>query len=68
MRARRAELDLTQGKLGERAGLDRTYISGIERNRRNPTLEVIERISEGLDAKPSVLFASAERIAEEAAS
>ncbi len=38
----------SQEKLAEMAELDRTYISGIERGLRNPTVAVIERIAKAL--------------------
>lgn len=37
-------------------GLDRTYISGIERGRRNPTLDIIVKIADGLDVPPAELL------------
>ena len=39
-------------------GLDRTYISGIERARRNPTLDVIVRLAHALEVRPSDLLAN----------
>jgi transcriptional regulator with XRE-family HTH domain len=44
----RAERQLTQEELADRAGLHRTYISGVERAVRNPTLTVLDRIALGL--------------------
>lgn len=41
-------------------GLDRTYISGLERSRRNPTLDVIVKIAHALDVKPAELLATIE--------
>lgn len=49
VRRRRRELDLSQEKLGELAELHPTYISGIERGDRNPTLENIEKLAKALD-------------------
>ena len=40
------------------AGLDRTYISGIERGRRNPTLDIIVKLARTLDVPPSQLLSS----------
>jgi transcriptional regulator with XRE-family HTH domain len=36
-----------------RAGLDRTYVSGIERGVRNPTLDVIVRLAGALGVEPA---------------
>ena len=58
MRTRRRALDMSQEALGERARLNRGYISDIERGLRNPSLEVIERISKALDMELGELFAS----------
>lgn len=43
----------TQEFLAEKAGLARTYVSEIERLKRNATLDVIERIADalGVDAE-----------------
>lgn len=38
----------SQEALAEEAGLDRTYISGIERKVKNPTVTVVERIAAAL--------------------
>lgn len=38
----------SQEALADEAGLDRTYISGIERIVRNPTITVIERIASAI--------------------
>ncbi|MEI7252790.1 helix-turn-helix transcriptional regulator, partial [Pectobacterium versatile] len=37
----RLQAGLSQEAFADKCGLDRTYISGIERGVRNPTLEVI---------------------------
>jgi len=39
---------LSQEDLAERAGMDRTYVSGIERGTRNPTLKVLHRLAKAL--------------------
>ena len=39
----------SQEALADEAGLDRTYISGIERIVRNPTVVVLERVAMALD-------------------
>jgi len=40
--------------------LERSYVSGIERGVRNPTLKVIIRLAKALSTKPSKLLASGE--------
>lgn len=42
---------LTQEQLAFRSELDLTYIGGIERGRRNPSLMVLARIAEALSAE-----------------
>lgn len=56
VRTLRKEKGLSQEAFAERCGLDRTYISGIERGVRNPTLEVIMVIAAGLKVPLSALF------------
>jgi DNA-binding XRE family transcriptional regulator len=47
---------MSQEKLAFNAGLDRTYISGIERALRNPSLKNIAKIASALDVPPSKLL------------
>jgi transcriptional regulator with XRE-family HTH domain len=44
----RKALNASQEELAHRAGLDRTYISGLERGVRNPSLTVLCRLAAGL--------------------
>ncbi len=48
VRRRRENKALTQEKLAEKAGLDPTYISGIERGLRNPGIRNVARIAKAL--------------------
>jgi transcriptional regulator with XRE-family HTH domain len=48
IRVLRTEADLTQEIVAEMTGLDRTYISGIERGVRNPSLKNIEKLAKAL--------------------
>lgn len=45
----RKRCGLTQEQLADEAGLDRSYIGGIERGQRNITFTVLCRISAALD-------------------
>ena len=57
MRALREEQGLSQERLGQMAGLDRTFISQIELGRRNVTLGTIHKLARALGVKPSDLLA-----------
>lgn len=46
----------SQEYFAEVSGLHRTYISGIERGTRNPTLTVIWQIANALEVRPGELF------------
>ncbi|KHT22361.1 helix-turn-helix domain-containing protein [Pectobacterium carotovorum] len=52
----RLQAGLSQEAFADKCGLDRTYISGIERGVRNPTLEVIGVIADGFGIKLKILF------------
>lgn len=56
MRARRAELALSQEKLAELSELHRTYISSVERCQRNIGVDGVERIAHALKVRVSDLF------------
>jgi transcriptional regulator with XRE-family HTH domain len=63
IRKHRELVRLSQEDLADRAKLDRTYVSGIERGKRNPTLDVLQRLSSALGADLDVIFATAREIA-----
>lgn len=48
VRRRREARELTQEKLAEKAGLDPTYISGIERGLRNPGIKNVAQLARAL--------------------
>lgn len=56
LRRHRTEQGLSQEALAEKADLDSTYISGIERGVRNPSLLSIVRVAEALGIEGSILF------------
>lgn len=52
----RQQCGLSQERLAELANLHRTYISAIEREQRNISLENVENISNALGIEPYKLF------------
>ena len=55
IRSRRECLGLSQEKLAERCGFDRTYISMLERGKRNPSLMNLLKLAKGLQTSVSKL-------------
>lgn len=53
VRKLREQKILTQEVLAERSGLDPSYISGIERAVRNPSVLSLARLAKGLGSTPS---------------
>jgi transcriptional regulator with XRE-family HTH domain len=51
---------MSQEALAEAAGLDRTYVAGIERGERNPTLASLLRLTTALDVRLSEVAQRAE--------
>jgi transcriptional regulator with XRE-family HTH domain len=56
IRKRRNELTISQEDLAERAGLHRTYISDLERGKRNVSLENLEKLAKALNLSISDLM------------
>jgi transcriptional regulator with XRE-family HTH domain len=52
----RAERGLSQEELAFECGLHRTYVSGVERGVRNPTVVVLEKIAKSLKVATSLLL------------
>jgi transcriptional regulator with XRE-family HTH domain len=52
----RKELDLSQEVLALETDIDRTYISGIERAKRNPSLTLIVKLADRLKTTPAALL------------
>lgn len=55
IRRRREKLGWSQEKLADRCGFDRTYISMLERGRRNPSFLNLLKLSDGLETSVSAL-------------
>lgn len=51
----RVRMGFSQEKLAERCGFDRTYISMLERGKRNPSLLNLIRLADGLGISVSSL-------------
>lgn len=49
LQAFRRERALSQEELAHRADIHQTYLSGVERGRRNPSILVLQRIAAALD-------------------
>lgn len=56
VRKRRLRLGISQEELSYRSGLHRTYISSVERGKRNVSLRNIEKIAEALEVSIQSLF------------
>lgn len=56
MRRLRKRAGFSQEELADRSGLHRTYIGGIERGERNPSLENIVALAEGIGCPVAELF------------
>ena len=61
LRKVREDSGISQEHLASECGLDRTYISLIERGKRNPTLNTVFVLSEALEVAPSTLIRKIER-------
>ena len=56
MRRLRAERGLSQEALAYECGINRTYLSGVERSERNVSIDNIARIARGLKVKAWTLL------------
>jgi transcriptional regulator with XRE-family HTH domain len=61
VRYRREQLGLSQEELAHAADLHRTYVGGVERGERNPTIGSLRRIAAALSCTPAALLTDAER-------
>lgn len=61
----RSERGLSQENLALDAGLDRTYVSGVERGRRNPSYGSLLKLALALEVKASLIISTAEDLSEQ---
>lgn len=59
LRRLRQAAGLSQEAMADEAGLHRTYVSGVERGVRNPTVTVLQKLAEGLKTSMSELVREA---------
>lgn len=52
----REKRGISQEELADASGLHRTYISGIERGVRNPTVHIVQILAQALHVKPADLL------------
>ena len=60
MRQRRLAAGLSQEELAEKAGIDRTYVSLLERNERIPTVNVLIGVCRAMGVRASEVIARIE--------
>ena len=61
LRAKREKLAVSQEEVAERAGVDRTYVSILERGLKSPTVETLEKICIALGTLPERVIEEARR-------
>jgi transcriptional regulator with XRE-family HTH domain len=61
LRAAREKAGLSQEQLAFRAGLDRTYISQLENDKKSPTVQTLFRLCGAMKTSPAAVIARLER-------
>ncbi len=61
LRAVREKLGISQEEVAERADVDRTYVSILERGLKSPTLETFEKLCMALGKLPERVIEAARR-------
>jgi transcriptional regulator with XRE-family HTH domain len=61
----RKQKGISQEDFALAAGLDRTYISGLECGKRNPTLKILCKVAKALEMEPSELIKNIHQLARE---
>jgi len=55
LRETRLKKKMSQGDIAEKLGVHRSYISGLERGKRNPSLLTINKMADALAVSPKEL-------------
>jgi len=63
LRQLRQERDLSQEDLGLESGYHRTYISLLERGKKNPSLQTIFQLAKSLNVEPSEIISLVQALA-----
>lgn len=56
LRLARQKAGISQEALADLADVDRTYVSGIERGKRNPTITILAKFADALGTTTAVLL------------
>ena len=56
LRTLRKAKGLSQEEVAHQAGIDRTYVSALERSVYNPSIDVVDRLAQVLEVEPSELL------------
>lgn len=56
LREARLRKQMSQGDIAEKLGLHRSYISGLERGKRNPSLLTINKMAKAIGVEPKELI------------
>jgi transcriptional regulator with XRE-family HTH domain len=56
VKAARLMVNFSQEELADEAGIDRTYVSGVERGVRNPSIKVLAKLAKALKTTPAALL------------
>jgi len=56
----RHELGISQEALGNKAGVDRTYVTDVENGRRNVSVEILEKLIAALEVSFQEFFTAKE--------
>ena len=62
VKIRRVEVGISQDALADKAGMARSFLSGIELGNKAASITSVWRLAQALDCKPSDLWLTAERL------